>query len=312
VAPPVNRRTQVLQEIAQCLTGLVESTNALDAANALSVFLLRLPLAWHAVDLFANDHLQKRLCSWHCSRAFAPFVTRLGFLKRPDGVYQGTFADTTLLLVKVSRGPATRDCLICGVGLEKQSPFNDGAISACVAALIHEALSRVLSFDAQARRFAVLNSLLSQADEFVGLVDADGHIVDHFPVGAPFPPEFVQARPRRRPGVQTFTTAATGRLFTVSARSLTGASPVEGRYQLLSARAHPQATPIVVDRLKNYGLSKREAQVAELVFCGTTNRRIAETLFISTDTVKTHCRRIFNKLGISRRTEFLKLISNGS
>ena len=48
--------------------------------------------------------------------------------------------------------------------------------------------------------------------------------------------------------------------------------------------------------------------MAALVFSGVTNQRIAEQLFISRDTVKSHCRKIFDKLGISRRTEFLRLV----
>jgi len=68
----------------------------------------------------------------------------------------------------------------------------------------------------------------------------------------------------------------------------------------------------VAERLKSYGLSRRESQVAELVFTGKTNRRIADTLFISRDTVKTHCRHIFGKLVISRRTEFLSVLGASS
>jgi hypothetical protein len=50
------------------------------------------------------------------------------------------------LLVKASHAPE-QGCLICGVGLEKQSPLTDGVITACLGALIHEALSRLVGFD---------------------------------------------------------------------------------------------------------------------------------------------------------------------
>ena len=50
-------------------------------------------------------------------------------------------------------------------------------------------------------------------------------------------------------------------------------------------------------------LSEREAGVLELVVQGLSNREIAERLFITTGTVKTHVHNILGKLGVRRRTE---------
>ena len=49
-------------------------------------------------------------------------------------------------------------------------------------------------------------------------------------------------------------------------------------------------------------LSRREQQVLELVALGDSNRQIAEKLFLSLHTVKTHVRRIYTKLAVERRT----------
>ena len=60
-------------------------------------------------------------------------------------------------------------------------------------------------------------------------------------------------------------------------------------------------------------LSQRELKVLELIAFGDSNQQIAEKLFISLHTVKTHVRRIHGKLGVERRTQavakakFLKL-----
>jgi hypothetical protein len=124
------RRSLVLQEIAQCLTRLVETRTAAAAVGTLAGFLQALPIAWFAIDESADGRLQRHLFSYRCSRGFAPFVTRLGFSKRPDGVYQGSFADATLVLVKVGEPSGRGPFLICGVGLEKISPLNDGVILA--------------------------------------------------------------------------------------------------------------------------------------------------------------------------------------
>jgi DNA-binding NarL/FixJ family response regulator len=51
------------------------------------------------------------------------------------------------------------------------------------------------------------------------------------------------------------------------------------------------------------GLSKREIEVLECLSQGKTTSQIADTLFISENTVKTHVRRILEKLDAGNRTE---------
>jgi two-component system, NarL family, response regulator LiaR len=51
------------------------------------------------------------------------------------------------------------------------------------------------------------------------------------------------------------------------------------------------------------GITRRELEILELVARGLSNREIGETLFVSENTVKTHCSRAFDKLGARRRTE---------
>ena len=52
-----------------------------------------------------------------------------------------------------------------------------------------------------------------------------------------------------------------------------------------------------------YGLSNREMEVLQLLADGMSNKEIAAQLYISNQTVKTHIAHIFNKLGVSDRTE---------
>jgi NarL family two-component system response regulator LiaR len=55
--------------------------------------------------------------------------------------------------------------------------------------------------------------------------------------------------------------------------------------------------------LEKLGISKREYEVLELISQGLSNQEIAEKLFVSTSTVKTHASNIFSKLDASRRTQ---------
>jgi two-component system, NarL family, response regulator LiaR len=55
--------------------------------------------------------------------------------------------------------------------------------------------------------------------------------------------------------------------------------------------------------LQKLGISKREYEVLELMSAGLSNQEIAEKLFVSISTIKTHVSNVLAKLDASRRTE---------
>ncbi|RCG27339.1 DNA-binding response regulator [Sphaerisporangium album] len=55
------------------------------------------------------------------------------------------------------------------------------------------------------------------------------------------------------------------------------------------------------------GLSKREAEVMELIATGHSNGEIAQRLFLSEKTVKNHVNRIYSKLGADSRVTAIGL-----
>jgi len=59
-------------------------------------------------------------------------------------------------------------------------------------------------------------------------------------------------------------------------------------------------------RLAEVGLTPREHEILGLIAEGLSNREIAERLFVSENTVKTHSSRVFDKLGVSRRTQAMQ------
>ncbi len=64
----------------------------------------------------------------------------------------------------------------------------------------------------------------------------------------------------------------------------------------------PSITPDDAAR-QRLGITPRELEILHLVARGLSNREIGDTLFVSENTVKTHCSRAFDKLGARRRTE---------
>lgn len=59
-----------------------------------------------------------------------------------------------------------------------------------------------------------------------------------------------------------------------------------------------------------YRLSDREVEVAELVVRGNTVARIAERLYISENTVRTHTKRIYGKTGVHKKQELVELVES--
>ncbi len=56
-------------------------------------------------------------------------------------------------------------------------------------------------------------------------------------------------------------------------------------------------------RLEQLGITPRELEILEAMAAGLSNREIAERLYVSENTVKTHAARLFDKLSARRRTQ---------
>ncbi len=67
--------------------------------------------------------------------------------------------------------------------------------------------------------------------------------------------------------------------------------------------------PFVRDaaRVEALGLTPRELDILDAIAAGLSNKEIAERLFVSENTVKTHAARLFSKLSARRRTQAVQL-----
>lgn len=63
------------------------------------------------------------------------------------------------------------------------------------------------------------------------------------------------------------------------------------------------------DVCEQYKLTPRERELMELIYAGVSNKEIAETLFLSESTVKTHIYNIFRKLEVKNRVGVICIIN---
>lgn len=61
-----------------------------------------------------------------------------------------------------------------------------------------------------------------------------------------------------------------------------------------------------------YGISKREADIIAGIYAGKTNQEIANQLFLSLQTVKDHCSRIYQKTFVKNRGQLVALMRESS
>jgi DNA-binding CsgD family transcriptional regulator len=71
----------------------------------------------------------------------------------------------------------------------------------------------------------------------------------------------------------------------------------------------PAGAPFVLNesKLTELGVTPRELEILGLIAQGLSNREIAEKLFVSENTVKTHSSRLFDKLSAKRRTQAVQI-----
>jgi len=82
--------------------------------------------------------------------------------------------------------------------------------------------------------------------------------------------------------------------------------PNQARDELIAAAAKPRRDAIT----GRDALTAGEPRVARLAARGLTNREIAQTLFITTATEKTHLRNAYQKLGVTRRDQLDHALTN--
>ncbi|HYE55436.1 MAG TPA: response regulator transcription factor [Chitinophagaceae bacterium] len=68
----------------------------------------------------------------------------------------------------------------------------------------------------------------------------------------------------------------------------------------------PNESPVNETELKKLNLSSREYEVLQLLVKGHSNAEIAQTLFLSLSTIKTHVSNLFVKMDVKSRTQAIE------
>jgi LuxR family maltose regulon positive regulatory protein len=80
-------------------------------------------------------------------------------------------------------------------------------------------------------------------------------------------------------------------------RQLLGAFPLDEPEQATSTKSQVDQSKLIEP------LSEREIEVLQLITEGLTNQEIASKLYLSLNTIKSHSRNIYAKLGVHTRTQ---------
>ncbi len=59
------------------------------------------------------------------------------------------------------------------------------------------------------------------------------------------------------------------------------------------------------------GLTERESEILSLLPAGLTNRELGKQLYVSENTIKTHLRSLYTKLGVRNRAQAASLAGQG-
>jgi two-component system, NarL family, response regulator LiaR len=86
----------------------------------------------------------------------------------------------------------------------------------------------------------------------------------------------------------------------------------EGNRVVLTQRTlHAQIDEALRWPGRDIGLTERESELLSLLPTGMTNRELGEHLYVSENTIKTHLRRLYSKLGVRNRAQAASLAGQG-
>ena len=72
----------------------------------------------------------------------------------------------------------------------------------------------------------------------------------------------------------------------------------------------PKLNKDFTEKINKLNISKREIEVLTLIFNGHSNDEIAQKLFVSKNTIKSHIKNIYSKLDVKNRMQAIKKVNS--
>lgn len=213
---------------------------------------------------------------------------------------------------RVCGPPGLSEVLVCRA-VAQTNRLDDPQIERIALPLIRQALERIVALHTEHARNRVLQIVPEGRPRLVLVCDAAGRVVDRMPSASPLPSEAVLTYAARavksgRGQQHEYALEYRGDLYDLKHVWMQTDTPSHGRTLVIEARVRESVSAQVDAQFDRYYLTRREGQIARLLLQGHTNQQIATRLHISHDTVKSHCRHLFSKLGIRRRSEILRAL----
>jgi two-component system, NarL family, response regulator LiaR len=111
-----------------------------------------------------------------------------------------------------------------------------------------------------------------------------------------------------RAGAQGFISKAVPRQQIIEAIKATAKG---GRVIMTQRTQHAQMDEALRWPGRDIGLTERESELLSMLSTGMTNRELGSHLYISENTIKTHLRRLYAKLGVRNRAQAASLTGQG-
>lgn len=309
---------------AQFLLRVVESNDSGEILECLKSLLGSPLFEWYCLDVVRGRVSREELASNLGPRRFREFVRRSGFLDSPESSARRVWSDHEILLVKARTGEVTPSYLVAAAGLSKGREKDPDSAEEdldlhLLSRILKLALSRLVVVEEERLRAGILDHFLDSHRCILFIFDDACNLVEKHPAGylERVPDEIygiARANCRRREKwdrVQDVYLADLGRNYEVRSFWIGDHSLMGYLYLVLVVRPVEANQSLIRRKLSRYQLTGRELEIAELILQGKTNRSIADQLYISSDTVKTHCKHIFEKLKITRRTELFRKVNLG-
>jgi DNA-binding CsgD family transcriptional regulator len=264
----------------------------------------RLPIVWYVIHSREADGNIRKLLSRRCPPALRIL---------PPGVWPSSTGESDGEVTIAVEDSFPGRAMFCRVFFNSRRRRTQARVKPTLMVVLRWALQRALAFEAEQRRQLAIKELPDPQQRQLFIFSRSGCLLDRLPADAALPVQSLYPYVHDLCDRRTITSGE--RLVDINGdtyelRHSWIASPARHQPRTLAveARKRTTITSLLNSSFDSYTLTKREREIGQLLLQGLSNQDIAARLSVSADTVKTHCRHLFAKLKVGRRSEILQAL----